>query len=258
MQEAQFNKAADSYDDDFTHSSIGVAQRKRVYHWLKKSGFVAKSRSIFEINCGTGVDAQYFADLGKQVTATDISSEMIRVAEEKRSGAIDFHQLDVLQIHTEDIGGKALFSNFGGLNCLSHEELRNVLHTIGIKQKQGDYLAVVIMPKYCLVEDLHFLFTFRWNRMFRRDKHTATPVEVAGEQVLTYYHSPKEVKKMLPEYFIELVRPVAITLPPSYLQKWFSKFPFMLRFLNFLEKILGNVAFLSNLSDHYILIASKR
>ena len=104
---SSFDAAATSYDDEFTHSEIGKRQRDRVFHWLEKSKVLDKTKHVFEVNCGTGYDAQLFYDQGLKVVATDASSEMIKVAKQKRSEEIEFYTLNFSDISIDDNVGNS-------------------------------------------------------------------------------------------------------------------------------------------------------
>ena len=90
MQPQSFDTYAQSYDDHFTNSLIGKAQRFQVYQkLLNQVSFLWKS--VLEINCGTGEDALWLAKHATTVLATDISQGMIDVAKNKSSNnAIEF------------------------------------------------------------------------------------------------------------------------------------------------------------------------
>ncbi|NVK29231.1 MAG: class I SAM-dependent methyltransferase [Flavobacteriia bacterium] len=256
MNVASFDHAADRYDASFSNTQIGKLQRERVYHWLSKSGFLSKSKSIFEINCGTGVDAEYFAKQGKNVYATDISPEMISYAKSHRSSSIHFEVMDAKNV--DERRGDAIFSNFGGLNCLSPVELRETLRRIGSIQRSGDQLALVIMPKICLMESMYMLFRFKWKWLFRRKTDESVEVNVDGVMIKTWYYFPHELKEILrPDYEIK-IKPVAFFLPPSYMENTFKKFPAVLSLLSTLEKTFGRLSYLASFSDHFILIAQRR
>ncbi|MFK7786627.1 MAG: class I SAM-dependent methyltransferase [Crocinitomicaceae bacterium] len=257
-EHASFDQAASAYDKTFTDSTIGKAQRKRVYHWLDQANFLGDNKRIFEINCGTGYDAEYFHNKGIKVVATDGSPEMIKVARSLRSEEIEFSVLDFAKVNEKTIQGENIFSNFGGLNCLNDEELSTLMNRISSAQQKGDKLALVIMPKYCLMEGLYFFFRLKWGKLFRRSSKSGLEVNVDGKGVWTFYHSPKAVRKMLPDYTINLTKPVALCLPPSYLEPFFHRRPSFLGFLSRMEKVLGRISVFSGWCDHYILVAEKQ
>ncbi|WP_027419832.1 methyltransferase domain-containing protein [Crocinitomix catalasitica] len=259
QKEALFDNAAQSYDDQFTHSEIGKYQRQRVYYWIDKLGLIDEVQSVFEINCGTGVDAQLLKDENIHVTATDGSPEMIAYAKSKQSKDIDFFVLDFKDLDDNWINSDLLFSNFGGLNCLDQQGLKNVVNTSAKHQNKGAYLVWVMMPKFCMMESLYLLTKFRFKSLFRRNTKKGVLVDVEGTAVKTFYHSPREVKKMLAtEYSILEIKPVAFFLPPSYLEPFFQKRRKTLKFLNHLERYFGRFSLLSSYADHYIIIAVKK
>ncbi|MGB1040568.1 MAG: class I SAM-dependent methyltransferase [Flavobacteriales bacterium] len=256
-----FDAAAKGYDDTFTHSSIGKAQRKRVYHWLKKVDFFNTNNSIFEINCGTGYDAEHFYNKGLSVTATDGSGKMIEVSKKQRNSEIDFFQLgfDEVSENKKFKESNVLFSNFGGLNCISLEELKTFTKGIAKGQKKGDLIAWVIMPNDCFIENFYFLFKGQFRKMFRRKLNGSLKVNVDGVEVETFYHAPNDVKDLLEKYYqVVLKKPVALFIPPSYLEGFFKNKKFLLKLLEFFERIFGWVSFYSNFADHYIIIAKRK
>jgi len=70
-----FDRVAASYDDSFTRTVIGQAQRKQVWKRLLKA--FAPGDRILELNCGTGEDARFLAIRGRRIVACDGSAEMI-------------------------------------------------------------------------------------------------------------------------------------------------------------------------------------
>jgi len=54
-----FDIAAMHYDENFTFSNIGKAQRQRVFDYLKPFLNSSKTLSILELNCGTG-EGEFF------------------------------------------------------------------------------------------------------------------------------------------------------------------------------------------------------
>ena len=77
-----FDIAAHNYDEVFTHSIIGKAQRKLIRnHFINSINKNAKN--VLEINCGTGEDAIWLINQNYNVIATDISENMISIANTK-------------------------------------------------------------------------------------------------------------------------------------------------------------------------------
>src|SRR5439155_1758061 len=78
MTAAPFDAIADTYDESFSDSSIGRAQRRVV--WMETDRTFQAGQRILEINCGTGIDALHLAHRGVAVLACDASPRMIAVA----------------------------------------------------------------------------------------------------------------------------------------------------------------------------------
>ena len=261
MKEQLFDTSAKHYDDQFTNSLIGQRQRQRVYAILREKGLLDGSRLIFEFNCGTGFDADFFFKLGHSVTATDASEKMIEQCKTARNSSIQFYPLRI-QDATHDQAlenANFVFSNFGGLNCLNKDELKEFIELLSRKLKTDSQLAFVIMPKHCLWETVYFLMKGKWGEIGRRNKNLAQTVNVNGEEVPTFYHSPSELNRLLRQDFtLSALRPIAFFLPPSYMEPFFSKHPWLLGILNKFEILFSTWSKLAGWSDHYMLIAQRK
>src|SRR2546428_2798525 len=110
MTAAPFDALADTYDESFSDSSIGRAQRRVV--WMETDRTFRAGQRILEINCGTGIDALHLAHRGVAVLACDASPRMIAVARGRlaRSSAcapVDFRCIPterIASIEIEEIG----------------------------------------------------------------------------------------------------------------------------------------------------------
>ncbi len=81
---APFDALAERYDDTFTMSKIGQAQRASVWKELERAFHLGDR--VLEVGCGTGVDACFLAQRGVTVFACDASSQMIAVAQRRAHG----------------------------------------------------------------------------------------------------------------------------------------------------------------------------
>ena len=257
--EASFDKAALNYDTTFTNSQIGKMQRNLVYKQLSKQ--LDSVQNILEINCGTGEDAIWFAQQNFKVTATDISPKMIEVARSKGVFRnLEFQTADINSI-TKTFKNEQfdlIFSNFGGLNCLSKSELEKFFQNVPSILTDNGKLVLVIMPKSTLWEPFYFLMKAQFSSVFRRKKEFAL-AEVNGEKVPTYYFNPKDIVNLAKQDFDWIdQKPIGFFVPPSYLEPFFKNKKELLRFLNSLENGVGNTSFLSKYADHYIITLQKR
>ncbi|MFT3793551.1 class I SAM-dependent methyltransferase [Flavobacterium sp.] len=256
-----FDKAAKQYDTAFTHSVIGKAQRKRVYALLSEVLKKQNPKKILEINCGTGEDAFWLARQNYEVVATDISEAMIAVAQSKSDTANPvFFQADINDLPHPFSGEQfdLIFSNFGGLNCLSEIRLELFFKNAAELLSENGQLVLVIMPKNTKWEQFYFLAKANFQEAFRRKSHSAI-ANVDGQSVLTYYHNPSKTAALASGYFdLKTVHPIGFFVPPSYLEPHFSKKQKLVSFLDSCDIALANSGFLARHADHYLINLQKR
>lgn len=257
-----FDTVAEAYDEVFTDTPLGIMLRERVRAISLKLIPATNSGALLEINCGTGEDAIWWAQEGWKVLATDASAGMIERAKAKAGGrqVPEFRVCSFSDLHTLPHGGyRLVFSNFGGLNCISPKEIEDLGAILYQKLQPGGYLILVVMGRFSGWETLYFLLKGRMKAAFRRLRKESQEATLDAETVVpTWYYSPSLLEKRLRAGEKELpwqkvaLRPIGLWLPPSYLSPFFSKFPRLLRLLYRLE-CHGSPAFLSALADHYLL-----
>jgi len=258
---ASFDNAAKNYDKTFTNSVIGIAQRKLVYHHFSKILEKKLQKTILEINCGTGEDAVWLAKQYFQVTATDISKKMIEVARSKNKfNNLSFDVLDCNKISQKYAPNSfdLIFSNFGGLNCLTPNELQVFFENASQILTSKAELVLVIMPKNPLWEQLYFSLKGKLSESFRRKKEFII-VNVDGREVATHYYNPIDIEQFASSKFtITAKYPIGFFIPPSYLEPFFNSKPRLFSILNYLEKKITTFSFLSKYADHYIIHLEKK
>ena len=258
---ADFDAAAQHYDASFTDTLIGKLQRDLVYNRLSCLLSNSKTTSVLEVNCGTGADALWLAEKGFKVMATDISSAMIEVAKTKENpNSVAFNQADINKIE-QYFGSEKfdlIFSNFGGLNCLSEMELRFFFKNAANLLTENGLLILVIMPRNTLWEHLYFCLKGKFQTAFRRHRESVI-ANVDGEKVTTYYYNPKEILPLAERYFkFEQQNPIGFFVPPSYLEPFFKNKPRWAKFLAGLEQKITRFSFLAKYADHYLIAFNKK
>ncbi len=258
---SDFDVAAPQYDDIFTYSNIGKAQRKLVFKYINPIIQQDKKLSILELNCGTGADAIEFAKQNHDVIATDISAGMIEVAKAKSHPKnLEFKVQDINTITPETFNKKFdfIFSDFGGINCLSHEQLDTFFKTASNLLLPNGKLAIVLMPKNCLWERLYFTLKGDKNKATRRNTKESIVANVDGVGVPTWYYNPQDVSAAANTQFITTkVKPIGVTIPPSYLEQSFvAKFP-ILNIFKGLDSVL-TAASLAKYADHFLIVLEKK
>jgi ubiquinone/menaquinone biosynthesis C-methylase UbiE len=248
---SDFDNAAPLYDEQFTHTTVGKAQRDQVWKVIKKIA-PTKDSNVLEINCGTGEDADKWAQLGHSIHATDLSAGMIKTAQQKFP-ELTFSVLDAREIGSIGQSHDIIFSNFGGLNCLSPEELENFLSDSISAVTPNGKLILVIMGKKCTWDRVFMVLKRKWKERKRRNTNDFISVHVDGTQVKTWYYSPKDIRSMAQgKYRVTKQKPIGLFVPPSYLSGYFKRKKNLLSFLRFLDKWLSFPS-LSNYSDHYLI-----
>jgi SAM-dependent methyltransferase len=266
LTQSPFDILAETYDADFTQSEIGKLQRKRVWHLLNKTlQLFDHPLKILEINCGTGEDALQLAAMGHTVIATDASEAMIAKAQQKlfASGAntnyIHFMQcsFDELQQNFKNEKFDLVFSNFGGLNCISENEVKQLSSTLSSIVHSNGYLFLNVMSNCCLWEILFYVLKGKFKTAFRR-QNKSVPFDVNGSSMPVFYYSPRSIKKLFQSTFKPIqTYPAGLFIPPSYLEKQFVKRKHWLSRLNKWEEKFGN-SLLSSFADHFCIIMERK
>ena len=260
MQPQNFDAYAQRYDEHFTNSLIGKAQRLQVYK--KVLDYVKLDvKSVLEVNCGTGEDALWLTKQGAKVLATDISEGMIAVAKNKNSNSsVDFKTLAAQNISSlaPDIYS-VIFSNFGGLNCLNANELQKFKMGCEQLQKPSDQLTFVIMGTKCKWERLYFRLKKDKAKATRRQNKGGVDTIINDSHFKTWYYSPDDMKELFKEnYNCICVKPIGLFVPPSYLEPYVAKRKIVFGLLKALDTIFGSFSFLSNYADHYLIVFEKK
>lgn len=259
-----FDAVARTYDSEFTNSEIGKLQRKIVWDYLTEQNIAGKH--ILEINCGTGEDAVFLAKKINTVFATDSSEHMLAVAQKKiddqsLTSKIELAEWDLntpfpYQHKKFDI----IFSNFGGLNCISPERLKELSSEFHNLLNTNGRLIFVIMGRFCLMESIYFLLKGKFSTACRRRAKGAVNARINENTFVdTWYYSPAEIIKLLDGQFEFVKRkPVGVFIPPGYLEKYFANKKWLLKVLKYSDICVRRFRFLSNCSDHYCLVMCKK
>jgi ubiquinone/menaquinone biosynthesis C-methylase UbiE len=259
---APFDSVAGSYDEAFTSSKIGQAQRVAV--WSELAQTFCPGGRVLEIGCGTGVDACFLAEKGIHVLACDSSSQMIEVARRR----VQEHGLQELVrpllIRAEDIATlpprelfDGAYSNFGALNCV--ENLPQLARDLARLLKPGANAILCWMGPSCLWEMLWYLAQGNRRKAFRRLHHDGVTARLADEAfVHVRYPSVKSLAAAFaPEFRLKSVKGIGVAVPPSYVEDWAKRHPNLLRLCERLDAVFGHCPGVRVLADH-ILVRLQR
>jgi ubiquinone/menaquinone biosynthesis C-methylase UbiE len=254
-----FSRQSGIFDELDKKDEIIQWMRARVRaHVLRHS----RPGKMLELNCGTGLDAVFFAEHGYEVLATDNSPGMLEELKKKIYGNALQHRIRVQQcsFHAlETLGSEPfdhVFSNFGGLNCT--DDLERVIRKIRPLLKPGGIATLVIMPRICPWEiSLALKGSFRLAR--RRFSRQGAESNVEGVQFRTWYYSPRYLKRAFGKNFETIaLSGLASVHPPPYLENFPKKFPGLSAFLRRWDERLQHLPFFRSCADHYIISMKNR
>jgi ubiquinone/menaquinone biosynthesis C-methylase UbiE len=251
-----FDQMASEYDEVFTRSLVGRAQRDAV--WVVLTHTFKRGDHILELNCGTGEDALFLAQNLISVTACDASEQMIQIAThrlhaEAPDAPIQFNYLPtehVLELNPA-ITFDGAFSNFSGLNCIA--DLKSTASDLATLLSPGAPLVVCLSTRFCIWEMLWFVLHGKFRKAFRRcSGHTTAKV---GEfAVDVHYPTVRELRTLFsPSFVLRSCKGIGVTVPPSYVEAWIRKYPNLLNLLRTIDRSISTLPGFRVLGDHMLL-----
>jgi len=264
IRPAPFDSVAPCYDDIFTSSKIGKAQRQSVWSELART-FHAGDR-VLEIGCGTGVDACFLAERSVRVVACDSSPQMIAVATRRVCESGLQRLVQPILLRAEDIATlpadglfDGAFSNFGAINCIEDEDLKSLSRTLNERLKPGAKVLLCGLGPFCGWEIAWYLTRGQPRKAFRRVRSGNTTRILSGTPVRVYYPTARSLERTFaPEFRLKSVKGVGILVPPSYLESWANCFPRLLRLAIKADSRVEGCAVLRELGDHILLELERR
>lgn len=255
MSKPAFEEVATQYDNDFTHTRIGLMQRQRIWAYLA-GRFKSQSLDILEINGGTGEDAIFLAREGHKITHTDIAEQMLEVAQKKVAQAgllnsIQFQRIDLrnpINLKTEfDL----ILSNFGGINCLSPAELSNLNSWIFHHLRDNGECILVVMPKQNWFDKIYRYIKGEYQIYQQRSNPKGLKVNLDENVVQTYYYDVVDIIRAFKSF--KLKGKIAAGYLPSYFNK--SKF---IELFYLADKAMNAIKVPVNYADHYLIHLVKQ
>jgi SAM-dependent methyltransferase len=259
---AAFDALAARYDEIFTSSKIGRAQRTAVWKELAKA-FNPGDRTL-EIGCGTGVDACFLAGRAVRVIACDSSSQMIDVTMRRVQEKGVQKLVTPLVLRAEDIATlpgtlaeeelfDGAFSNFGVLNCV--EDLRRLALDLAALLKPGSTALLCWMGPCCVWEIIWYLLHGQRAKAFRRVHRDGVTAKLAdGASVRVRYPSVRFLARTFaPEFRLKAIKGIGVAVPPSYVEPLAERHPGLLKLGERADSVMGRVPGIRLLADHVLV-----
>lgn len=257
---AAFDRIALNYDQVFTNTLVGRAQRDAVWKVLTRT--FRKYDKVLELNCGTGEDAIYLAGSGISVVALDASRQMIARAEQRLQHNSPQLPAVFRELPTERIGElrpegqfDGAFSNFSGLNCIA--DLGAVSSSLASLVKQDGRLVLCFSTRFCLMEILYYLVHGQSRKAFRRCKGYSE-VTLDGMQFTVYYPTLRKIRQSFaPDFRLSFCSGIGVAIPPSYFEGWVRRHAGLVPLLRCMEALLATFPILRSTGDHVLLCFEK-
>jgi ubiquinone/menaquinone biosynthesis C-methylase UbiE len=255
-----FDSIAEQYDDVFTRSLIGRAQRDAVWDVLRQT--FSMGERVLELNCGTGEDALFLSRMGVSVVACDASERMIDVAARRMAIMSVGAPVQLEALPTERIGElvdrgpfDGALSNFSGLNCVA--DLSDTAQQLARIVRAGARMVLVLSTRFCLWESMWYLAQAEPARAVRRWKgHVTASLGEATVEV----RSPtmRDINRMFRPFFtLRSRKGIGVTVPPSYVEHLASKHPGVLKKLQVVDHAIASLPGCRSIGDHVLLVLER-
>lgn len=260
-----FDGLAPVYDEVAGGDAFG---RQRAQSHAALAQWLAPGMRVLEIGCGTGLDTVFLARRGLQVVACDPSEEMVRRAERRAARDAAGGRVTLLACGLETLAGyldalgdrrgfDAIVSNFGALNCVASLDPLGLVAARHLRP--GGAAMLVLIGRSCAWEVCYFLATGRRRQAGRRRQPQAL-VPVAGVEVPTFYHRPRDLQRVLgADFSLDRVVGLGIAVPPPYLEPRWRQVPRVLRdAASQFDRLAGSWPPFNRLGDHVLTRWVKR
>ena len=251
-----FDQMAAEYDEVFTRSMIGRAQRDAVWNLLTQTFW--RGDHVLELNCGTGEDALFLAQRDVAVTACDASERMIQVATnrlrtENPGAPVKFTLLPTERLRELPAAPMfdGAFSNFSGLNCVA--DLKRTAEDLAALLPPTAPLVVCLSTRFCAWEIIWFLLHGKFRKAFRRCSGRAT-AKVGDFTIDVYYPTLGTLQQLFsPSFALRSCTGIGVAVPPSYVESWIRSYPQLLGFLRAVDKVISTLPGFRVIGDHMLL-----
>lgn len=230
-----FDLLAADYDEDVGGNAVGMRMRS-VFRQALGTTFSPRD-FLFEIGCGTGMEALWLASRGAQVVATDISDAMVAQVQAKARAEGLSERVSCRKLSARDIGvlarefGQETFDggycHAGALNM--EPEIAVVPASVHDLLKPHARFVCSVINKVSLFEVVFYPLVLRPRKAFRR-LGNVVPIPISRKPPLSRYvvparfYSPREMIRLFQKGFsLERLQALQVFLPPANLTDEYAK-----------------------------------
>jgi ubiquinone/menaquinone biosynthesis C-methylase UbiE len=250
---AAFDAIAEKFDDRFA-PWLSVATQRRAVRKALAEAFPVGSR-LLEIGGGTGEDALWLAERGRQVLLTDASPLMVRISSAKLADQTSAQAMTCAAEDLADLTSRVelpfdgAYSNFAGLNCVG--DLGAFADGLARLLRPGAPALLVIFGRVCPGEWLVETLRGRPRNAFRRIASGDQPARLGGREFAVRYHRRRDLERVMAPWFRPAGRRgIGVFVPPSAAEPWISRHPKLLQTLDALDR--GASGPLASFGDHIL------
>ncbi len=261
---AAFDSVAPTFDGPQGNNEL--IHRMRQIVWDRVELFLDGPSFLLDIGCGTGIDAQHFAELGHQVLAIDSSPAMVERAGERTvegSGSICASLIGAQELHRLRVDEGSIdlsYSNFGPLNCVP--DLGETARSLAVHTRPGGYAVFTVSGRYCPWEVAHDARRRKWAQMRRRFSRNMTPVEMNGHTIWTRYFTPRAfVREWIGtdgDWALDHYEALSLFVPPPYMDKMAERHPKLIRRLQSMDRRLAECPVMRSMGDQFLVVLHRR
>ncbi|MGA7415546.1 MAG: class I SAM-dependent methyltransferase [Bryobacteraceae bacterium] len=209
MAAASFDLIAADYDELWTRSHAGQAQRAAVWRHIRP--LFREGDRVLDLGCGTGEDAVHLTERGISIQAIDSSLPMVQIA---RSRGVRVRHLALQNLDQVTGVYEGAISNFGALNCV--ECLAPVSESLARLIRPGGYVALCTMGRFCGWETAWYALQGKLNKARRRWSGRSFSNSLG---TWVHYPSRNQLRDGFEPHF-ELVawHGIGVAVPPSFVK----------------------------------------
>ena len=248
-----FDAVAEGFDGRFGPWLSVAAQRRAIRAAFLRA--FPENASLVEIGGGTGDDALWLAERGRQVLLTDASPAMVGVAQAKFTGQAmlkaEVCAAEAFEAFATTRGEHfdGAYSVFAPLNCVS--DLAPFARGLARTLRPGAPALLVMFGRCCPGEMITEAVRGRPRNMFRRFARGDVPARLSGRAFTVRYHGRADLAAaMAPWFQLRARQGVGVFVPPSAAEPWISAHPRLLGALEGLDRALSRP--LALFGDHIL------